>query len=59
MIYNINISYLDNNSTTPIDPRVIETMLPFLKDNFANPSSNHHIGQSINKEVEEARKTNS
>ena len=49
------ISYLDYNSTTPIDPRVLEAMLPFLKDNFANSSSNHHFGQSINKRVKQAR----
>lgn len=47
--------YLDYNSTTPIDPRVLEAMLPFLKDNFANPSSTHHFGQSINEKVKEAR----
>jgi cysteine desulfurase len=50
-----NITYLDYNSTTPIDPRVLEAMLPFLKDNFANSSSTHHFGQSINEKVKEAR----
>lgn len=50
-----NISYLDYNSTTPIDPWVFEAMLPFLKDNFANPSSTHHFGQSINEKVKQAR----
>lgn len=49
------ISYLDYNSTTPIDPRVLEAMLPFLKDNFANSSSNHHFGQHINELVKQAR----
>ena len=49
------ISYLDYNSTTPIDPRVLDVMLPFLKDNFANPSSSHHFGQSINEKVKQAR----
>jgi len=49
------ISYLDYNSTTPIDPRVLEAMLPYLQDNFANSSSNHHFGQSINEKVKEAR----
>lgn len=48
-------SYLDYNSTTPIDPRVLEAMLPFLKDNFANPSSTHHFGQSIAAKVKQAR----
>ena len=47
--------YLDYNSTTPIDSRVIDAMLPFLKDNFANPSSTHHFGQTINEKVKQAR----
>lgn len=52
---NNNFIYLDYNSTTPIDPRVLETMLPFLKDNFANSSSTHHFGQSINEQIKQAR----
>lgn len=48
--------YLDYNSTTPIDPRVLDAMLPFLKDNFANSSSTHHFGQSVNDNVKQARK---
>ena len=51
----MNIFYLDHNATTPIDPRVLEAMLPFLKDNFANPSSTHHFGQSIHSKVKQAR----
>lgn len=47
--------YLDYNSTTPIDSRVLDAMLPFLKDNFANPSSTHHFGQTINDKVKQAR----
>jgi cysteine desulfurase len=50
-----NIIYLDYNSTTPIDPRVLDAMLPFLQNNFANPSSTHHFGQSINENVKQAR----
>lgn len=49
------ISYLDYNATTPIDPRVLEAMLPFLQVNFANPSSTHYFGQSINEKVKQAR----
>lgn len=52
---NIKCKYLDYNSTTPIDPRVLDAMLPFLKDNFANSSSTHHFGQSINEKVKHAR----
>jgi cysteine desulfurase len=51
----LKISYLDYNSTTPIDPRVLDAMLPFLQDNFANPNSNHYFGQSINEKVKQAR----
>lgn len=47
--------YLDYNATTPIDFKVLEAMLPFLKDNFANPSSTHHSGQKVNKELKRAR----
>jgi cysteine desulfurase len=47
--------YFDYNSTTPINPSVLEAMLPFLQDNFANPSSTHHFGQSINEKVKHAR----
>jgi cysteine desulfurase len=55
MEFKEQIIYLDNNSTTPIDPKVLEAMLPFLKDNFANSSSTHYFGQSINEEVKVAR----
>lgn len=54
MIYD-RLTYLDYNSTTPIDPRVLEAMLPFLIDNFANASSSHHFGQRINEKVKQAR----
>lgn len=51
-----NISYLDYNATTPIDSRVLDAMLPFLKDSFGNSSSTHHFGQIINESVKQARK---
>lgn len=50
-----NILYLDYNSTTPIDLRVLEAMLPFFKNNFANPSSPHHFGINVNEAVKNAR----
>jgi cysteine desulfurase len=55
MIETSQIIYLDNNSTTPVDPIVFDEMIPFLKDNFANPSSTHYFGQQINKKVVQAR----
>jgi cysteine desulfurase len=50
-----NILYFDYNSTTPVDPKVIDAMLPYLQNNFANPSSSHHFGLQINEKVKEAR----
>ncbi len=47
--------YLDHNSTTPADPRVVEAMLPFFKDAFANPSSSHTVGAMASRAIESAR----
>jgi cysteine desulfurase len=47
--------YLDNNATTPVDPRVLEVMLPFLGDNFGNPSSAHGPGRVARQAVARAR----
>jgi len=47
--------YLDYNATTPIDPEVAETMLPFIHQHFGNPSSSHAFGATAKKAVEEAR----
>lgn len=47
--------YLDNNATTRIDPRVLETMMPFLTDNFANAASTHLFGVSAHEAVKTAR----
>ncbi len=48
--------YLDNNATTRIDPRVLETMMPYLTDNFANAASTHAFGLGANDAVKTARK---
>ncbi|HEX5152788.1 MAG TPA: cysteine desulfurase family protein [Parafilimonas sp.] len=47
--------YLDNNATTPIDKRVLDAMLPFLTENFANPSSTHCFGITAGEAVKKAR----
>ena len=49
------IIYFDNNATTPIDKRVLDAMLPFLTENFANASSTHHFGISANEAIKNAR----
>ncbi len=49
--------YLDNSATTPLDPRVVEAMLPWLTEQFGNPaSSTHAFGQAASRAVDSARK---
>lgn len=47
--------YLDHNATTPILPEVVDAMLPYLRQNFGNPSSSHVFGQRAHQAVEHAR----
>lgn len=47
--------YLDHNATTPIHPAVLEAMLPYLRENFGNPSSGHVYGKRARAAVERAR----
>jgi cysteine desulfurase len=47
--------YLDHNATTPLDPRVLEAMLPVLRGGFGNASSLHWFGQRARAIVDEAR----
>lgn len=48
--------YLDNAATTPIDPRVVEAMIPVLSENFGNPSSIHSDGRVARSIIEQSRK---
>lgn len=50
------IIYLDNNATSPVDPLVRDAMLPFLGDNYGNPSSIHTIGRDARQAVDKARR---
>ena len=47
--------YLDYNATTPLDPQVLEAMLPYLRSEFGNVSSSHYLGQQASAAIEKAR----
>ncbi len=48
--------YLDNAATTPLDPAVLEAMIPYYTENFGNPSSTHAQGRTAKSAVESSRK---
>ncbi len=48
--------YLDNAATTPVDPQVVEAMLPYLTEFFGNPSSTHSFGRATKSAIEKVRK---
>jgi len=47
--------YLDYNATTPIDPRVLEEMMPYLSEHYGNPSSIHSFGRKGKEALDKAR----
>jgi len=49
--------YFDHNATTPVDPAVLEAMLPFFASEFGNASSIHSVGQRARAAVERARES--
>ena len=57
MINAMQIVYLDNAATTPLDKEVIDAMLPYLTTHFGNPSSIYSYGRETKLVVENARKT--
>jgi cysteine desulfurase len=49
------MGYLDYNATTPLGPEALEAMLPFLRDEFGNPSSIHAPGRRSRAAIDDAR----
>jgi cysteine desulfurase len=47
--------YLDNAATTPLNPEVLEAMLPIMQEHFGNPSSSHAHGRKVKGIIEDAR----
>jgi len=47
--------YLDHNATTPLLPEVVDAMLPYLREHFGNPSSEHEVGRRARTAVQESR----
>jgi len=48
--------YLDNAATTAMDDRVIDAMIPFMRDHYGNPSSVHSFGREVRTAIERSRK---
>ena len=49
--------YLDNNATTKVDEEVLNAMLPYLKEEYGNPSSTYSFGREIKEAITKARET--
>ena len=47
--------YLDHNATTPVDPAAFKAMIPFMQEEFGNPSSQYYHGTKAKEELELAR----
>ncbi len=52
---NTDMVYLDHNATTPVAPEVVDAMLPYLRETFGNPSSDHPAGRAAARAVVAAR----
>ncbi len=51
----MGFTYFDHNATTPLDERVLDAMLPFLREQYGNASSRHDFGTQARKAVNQAR----
>ena len=49
--------YFDHAATTPLDPEVLQAMMPYLKEKFGNPSNLYELGRTANRAIVEATKT--
>src|SRR5215471_17343166 len=54
MIAESDIIYLDNNSSTRMDPAVLEEMMPFLTSRYGNPSGSHRFGAKVKEATQQA-----
>ena len=54
-MYSEKFIYLDHNATTPVDPEVLKAMMPYLKEEFGNPSSPYGLGARAKEGLERAR----
>jgi cysteine desulfurase len=55
LLQNMAPIYLDYNATTPLDPAVVDSTLPYLREQFGNPSSSHSFGKTAHEAVQRAR----
>jgi cysteine desulfurase len=51
----MRLIYLDYNATTPIDPRALESMIPYMREHYGNPSSIHSYGSKAKAALDESR----
>ncbi len=57
MIRDGTVVYMDHSATTPVDPRVVEAMLPYFHERFGNASSLHRLGREADQALDQARQT--